>query len=179
MRRSKMLFCLNTEFNVNFLKVNNMRVKLFLFFHFFAISIMANEVRTHLVVWAKDSIRVAYALSEMPKVTFSETDLLITTEKVEVKYALDKMTHFTYEYTPPVGVTNLQTDELLFKIDGESLLFPDLKANSSIFIYTVNGALVFKKIVQEEGEYSFPLSYLNSGVYLISVNGLTYKIVKK
>lgn len=156
-----------------------MRIKLFLFFSFFAFSIMANEVRTHLVVWAKDGTRVAYALFEKPRVTFSETELLITSEKVEVKYALDKMTHFTYEYTPPVGVTNLQTDELLFKIDGESLLFLDLKANSSIFIYTVNGALVFKKIVQEEGEYSFPLSYLNSGVYLISVNGLTYKIVKK
>lgn len=156
-----------------------MRIKLFLFFSFFAFSIMANEVRTHLVVWAKDGTRVAYALFEKPRVTFSETELLITSEKVEVKYALDKMAYFTYEYIPSVGITNLLTDESLFTIDGESLLFPALQANSSVYIYTVNGALVFKKIIQEEGEYSFPLSDLSTGVYLVSVNGLTYKIVKK
>ncbi len=156
-----------------------MRIKLFLFFSFFAFSIMANEVRTHLVVCAKDSTKVAYALAEEPKVTFTETDLVIKTKNIEVNYVLENMARFTYEYRPSVGITNLKSDELLFCLDGEFLLFPTLQANSSVYIYTVNGALVFKKTVQEEGEYSFPISDLSSGVYLVSVNGLIYKIVKR
>ena len=134
---------------------------------------------TNLVVWAKDGTKVAYALAEKPKVTFTETDLVITTNGVEVNYSLEKMARFTYEHGDLNAITNLQTDETPFKIDGESLLFPALKANSTVSVYALNGTLIFKKTVRQNGEYAFPLSNLNAGVYMVNADGLTYKIVKK
>lgn len=134
---------------------------------------------THLVVWAKDGTKKAYALAEKPKVTFTETELVITTKGVEVDYPLENMARFTYEDDSPDAITNLQTDELSFKLDGESLLFPALKANSTVSVYTLKGTLVFKKTVCQNGEYAFPLSNLNAGVYMVNVNGLTYKIMKR
>ena len=145
----------------------------------FSLSAMADEPKTQLVVWAKDGTQVAYALAEKPKVTFTETDLVITANGVEVNYTLENMARFTYEDNTSTGITNLQTDESTFKLDGESLLFPALKANSTVSVYSLNGTLVFKKNVCQNGEYAFPLSNLNAGVYMVNVNGLTYKIVKR
>ena len=132
-----------------------------------------------MVIWTKDGTPIAYALAENPKVIFTETNLIITSKGVEVIYALDKMARFTYEYDEETFIKNLQTNEVTFKIKDESLLFPALKAHSTVSIYSISGTLVFKKTVQTAGEYSFPLSSLTAGTYLVTANGVTYKIVKK
>lgn len=145
----------------------------------FCLSAMADEPKTQLIVWAKDGTQVAYALAEKPKVTFTENDLVITANGVEVNYNLENMARFTYGNNTSTTITNLQTDESTFTLNGESLLFPALKANSTVSVYSLNGTLVFKKTVRQNGEYAFPLSNLNTGVYMVNVNGLTYKIVKR
>lgn len=139
----------------------------------------AESYPTNLVVWTKDGTKVAYALRERPKITFTGTDLVITTQAIEVNYPLVNMARFTYEAAQPDAITNLQTDESPFVMKGESLLFPSLKANSTIFVYATNGMLVFKKTVVQAGEYGLPLSALKAGLYMVNVNGITYKIVKR
>lgn len=157
-----------------------MKSKLLLFLLLgFSIFAWAENNPTNLVVWAKDGTKVAYALAEKPKVTFTETDLVITSNGIEVNYNLENMARFTYEDNTATAITNLQTNESPFKLTGESLLFPALKENSTVSVYSLNGTLVFKKTVRQNGEYAFPLSNLNAGVYMVNVNGLTYKIVKK
>lgn len=157
-----------------------MKAKLLvLLLSFTCLSAMADEPKTQLVVWAKDGTKVAYALAEKPKVTFTETDLVIKAKGVEVNYSLENMVCFTYESNENTAIRNLKTDEVSFKLDGESLLFPSLSASSTVSLYSLNGTLVFNKTVQTAGEYSFPLSGLNAGVYVVSINSLTYKIVKR
>ena len=151
-------------------------LSLFLCFRLIA---KAEDNPTSLVVWAKDGTKVAYALAEKPKITFTETDLIIIAKGVEVSYALGNMARFTYESNDETSIVNLQSNEPTFELSGESLLFPVLKVNSTVSIYTPNGTLVFKKTVRLDGEYAFPLSNLNAGVYMVNVNGLTYKIVKR
>ena len=161
------------------IKLKTMKKLLSILLLCFCISVMAEETKTHLVVWAKDGTKVAYALDEKPKVTFTETDLVISAKGVEVNYALDNMDRFTYESEEHSAIRNLKTGEMSFKLDGESLLFLNLSANSTISLHTLNGTSVFSKTVSMSGEYSFPLSNLNTGVYLVTVNGLTYKIMKR
>ena len=157
-----------------------MKAKLLMLLSLFTVfSAAADEPKTQLVVWAKDGSYVAYALAEEPKVTFTDTDLVITANSVEVSYSLVNMARFTYETNENAAVKNIKTDEILFKLDSESLLFPALSANSTVQLCTLNGTLVFKKTIQSFGAYSFPLTYLNAGVYMVTVNGITYKIVKK
>ena len=132
-----------------------------------------------LVVWAKDGSKVAFALSKKPKITFTETDLQITGQNIDVTYALDDMARFTYEKVDVSAMKDIQTEKEVFRLTGESLLFPALKANSTVSVYSLNGTLIFSKTVQAAGEYSFPISNLNTGVYTVTVNGLTYKIVKR
>ena len=155
------------------------RLFLLLLMPLFSMMAVADEAINSLVVWAKDGTKVAYALADKPKVTFTGTDLVITSNGIEVNYALENMSRFTYENSTSTGVTNLKNGETSLKLDKESLQFPSLKANSTLTVYSANGTLVFKQIVRKDGEYSFPISNLNTGVYMVNVNGLTYKIVKR
>lgn len=156
-----------------------MKILLLLLLPLFSIVAVAEETVEKLVVWAKDGTKVAFALAEKPTITFEESDMIITSNGVEVKYALENMARFTYEKSSTTGITNLNNGESSFKLDGESILFPSLKANSTVSVYTVNGTLVLQETVHSDGEYSFPILSLNTGVYIVNVNGLTYKIVKR
>ncbi|MBQ6062976.1 MAG: T9SS type A sorting domain-containing protein [Prevotella sp.] len=137
----------------------------------------ADGAKTQLVVWTKDGVHVAFALDERPQVTFTETELVITTKEAH-HYALENMAKFTYEQIPD-GIKSLLADDAAFTLDGESLLFPSLKAGSTVSLTSLNGTSIFKKTVKSDGEYAFPLVHLNDGVYLVTVNGLTFKIVKR
>lgn len=156
-------------------------MKKLLLLSFLCVSMVAKaeDIPTNLVVWAKDGSKVAYALADEPKVTFTETNFVISSKGIEVNYAIDKMARFTYETNEQTAIRNIKTGNTSFGPDGEFLLFPSLKANSTLTIYSANGNVVFKKMIREEGEYALPLSNLSKGIYIVDVNGLTYKIMKK
>lgn len=141
---------------------------------------LSAKAEMQLVVWSKDGGKVAFALSEEPKVTFNENSLMINSNTVSVSYQLEDMAKFTYEDSEAQGIRNLENDKASsFKYDGEMLIFPSLKTGSSVFIHSLNGSLVFSRTIETAGEYSFPLSQLGAGVYMVTVDGLTYKIVRK
>lgn len=138
------------------------------------------QAETNLVVWKKDGSKVAFALTEKPKVTFNENSLMINTTTVSVSYDLEDMAKFTYEDPGEEGIRNIENDkESSFKFDGEMLLFPSLKAGSKVAIHNLGGVLVFARTIEAAGDYSFPISHLDKGVYVVSVDGLTYRIVKR
>jgi hypothetical protein len=138
------------------------------------------NAETSLVIWKKDGSKVAFALAEKPEVTFADKSMMINSTTVSVSYDLKDMAKFTYEDTEAEGIRNIENDKVSsFKFDGEMLLFPSLKAGSSVLIHSLNGTLVFSRTVQQAGKYSFPLSHLAKGVYVVSVDCLTFKIVKK
>ncbi len=147
---------------------------LLLLFPFYAI---ANSP-IKLIIWAKDGTRVAYALTEEPKVKFTENSMVISTTKVEVDYPLHSMERFTYgdEVTT---ITDISTDKFSFKWDGKSLLFSALRPNSTVCIYSLSGMLLIRKTIQQGGEYICPIDDLANGVYMIKVNNITYKFSKR
>ena len=150
---------------------------LFLFLLCFGLTLKAE---TNLVVWKKDGSKVAFALTEKPIVTFSETSLMINSATVSVTYDLEDMAKFTYEDSESQSIRNIENDkESSFKFDGEMLLFSSLKAGSKVAIHNLGGVLVFSRTIEVAGDYSFPISHLDKGVYVVSVDGLTYKIVKR
>lgn len=132
----------------------------------------------NLAVCTKDGSKVLYALEEKPKITFTDTELVITTKGVEIVYALSDMNLLIYENGETTGITNLY-DDASFKLDGNAIVFSKLKAKDIVSLYSINGTLVFKKMVSQDGEYAVSLNDIETGVYIIKVNGLTYKFVKK
>lgn len=135
----------------------------------------------NLIMWAKDGSKIAtYALAERPKVTFNENRFAVECTGVEIEYyELGELARFTYEKDSETAVRNVLKDSPVFKMNRDSILFSSLKEHSTISIYSINGSLVLRKTLQQAGEYTLPISNLTAGVYMINVNGSTFKIVKK
>lgn len=140
---------------------------------------LSAEEKTMLVVWAKDSVKVAYALNEKPKISFTDTTLVISVKDAEVSYPLEDMLRFTYGDASEANILDIHAGESLFLLDGNSLLFPSLAVGTTVSLHALDGTLFFTKSVSTAGYYAFPLSALSSGVYMVNVNGVTYKIVKR
>ena len=154
-----------------------MKTKLLLLLLLCSFLMRINAKETQLIVWAKNGEKVAFLLSENPKITFSETDIIITSKDMIVTYSLENMLRFTYENEINTSVINVNDN--LLKFDGEVLLFPNLKVNSNIAVYTLVGKVVFSKTTDVNGDFLLPVSYLEAGVYIVNVNGIIYKILKK
>lgn len=150
-----------------------------LFLALSCLDIAAGGASSVLMVWAKDGTKVAFALAEKPTVTFDAANLLISSGGVSVSYPLENMARFTYGSGEPTDIKGAEADRASFKVNGETLLFPALKANSTVSVYSLNGTLVLKKTTGADGECAIPLSGMASGVYVITVNGLSYKISKR
>lgn len=133
-----------------------------------------------LVVWAKDNTKVSYLLEDSPKISFTNEYLVITTNSVEVDYELSQMARITYENIDVSSIVNIKGESVNpFNFNGESLLFPSSDVDISVRVYTTDGKLVLERNVNKGENLAVPLNSFNSGIYLVHVNGITYKIVKR
>ena len=71
------------------------------------------------------------------------------------------------------------TTDYSVEFSGDVIVFHNLKAGSNISIFAANGILMMNKTLANDGDYTYNLSNLSQGVYVVNVNGKTYKIVKK
>lgn len=143
--------------------------------------LLLSAEKTHLVITAKDGTQVAFALQEQPKVTFVESELQLKTTNLDVSYSLVNMVNFKYEKRDiiPSSVINLQGQESVYLLEEDYIVFPFLAKDTEVSLYTINGIMIFSKKVNQSGEYLFPLSHLRSAIYVLKVNDLTYKIIKR
>ncbi len=153
---------------------------LLLFVSAFCLSSMAETNPTHLVVWAKDGTKVSYLLNESPKVTFSDYNLVIKTDGVEVNYELSQMLRLTYENDEFTKIVNVEGKmENPFTFNGETLMFEASDTELSVRIVSSDGILVLSREVKKGNTLAVPVSRLANGYYVVKVNGITYKILKK
>ena len=138
------------------------------------------EAYEHLVIVATDGTNVTYCLKQKPKVTFSATDIMVANNGLEIVYPLAQTARFEYEITDDnsEGI-DVVTQEQLVGFTDDALVFKRLNDNTVISIYTMSGQTVLSRTISTSGEYMLPVDFLSEGVYLVNINSLTYKIVKK
>lgn len=139
-----------------------------------------DSVATSLIVHTKDGSQVAFLLSERPKVSFSDGYLLITSSEADATYPLSDVLMFTFEEieSEATGLSLLPADETSFALEGGAIVVTGLKEGSTAKVYTIGGIMIHSEKV-DGGTWTYSLSSLSSGVYIISINGKTFKIAKK
>ena len=139
----------------------------------------AKEV-AHLTIYAKDGTKVSYTLKKQPSVRFTATEIIVASEETTIIYTTDKVGKFVYEsFEEHLGLVNLSNNEKIFRITDDAIVFPHLNKDSQVEMYTPEGKIVFHKNIPLAGEYMFPLTNVAKGVYLVKVNGLIYKVIRK
>lgn len=145
----------------------------------FAFNASAAGTDWKLQLFDREGTRIGiFSCDYNPNVTFTDDQVIVTTDLADVYYySLPNMWMFTYD--KGTAITDIAADRNAMQFDGNVIIFPALKAGTDIAVYAANGSLVMNKKAATAGDYTFSLSELNQGVYMINVNGKTYKIVKK
>ncbi len=155
------------------------KIKLAILFSCIHLIALAGEVKSALVIWTKDGNKVVYALAEKPKITFSDKEILLMTPDINVSFPLSNLNRFTFLNSDEVAITNIINDDPVINMDKDQLVFQSLKENSIVAIWSLNGTEILRKTVHKTGCYSFYIGNLPNGVYIVSLNGLNYKLIKK
>ena len=131
-----------------------------------------------LQILLSDGQVVSINLNEEPRTTYKDGNLVITTTKNTITYPLEQVKKFTYS-SIATGIEASHQLGVAFSKDGETLTFTGLKPNTKVTLYNVSGQLLktidskdSKKVVVSASQFPF-------GVYVVKVNGGTYKIMKR
>ena len=139
---------------------------------------LANAQTQQLVVWMDNGDKVLFDLEERPKTIFVANEIVITTDNISVKYPLSKVMRYTYVVSP-TSISNTQDEEIKISQRSNVLTFENLKQNTVINVYALDGTLLDTKNASHEKPVNISLANFPKGVYLIKVGETTYKIMKR
>ncbi len=149
----------------------------------FNVASAKSECKWALELWTVNDVVPVNTLSFSdfePNVTFSDGQLVITTKYFDVVfYDLSDIRKITYKYDEGSGINDIIADKSLMQFVGNDIVFTTLKAGDRICVYAANGTQVMNKVVAGNGETLLSVSGLSQGIYMINVNGKTFKILKK
>lgn len=152
-----------------------------LIFLLFAVLILAKSQSLYLKT--KDGSIITKSLATLERFAFSNDNLLINYLSGPVEtYSLSNISKLSFKS----AVTGV--DELSLSGTAIMKVYPNPvsdiiyiqnapERSYQISVYRINGSLIYNTKMNS-GEKSIDVSFLQSGLYLLNVNGLTFKFVK-
>ena len=110
---------------------------------------LANAQTQQLVVWMDNGDKVLFDLEERPKTIFVANEIVITTDNISVKYPLSKVMRYTYVVSP-TSISNTQDEEIKISQRSNVLTFENLKQDTVINVYALDGTLLDTKNASTE-----------------------------
>ncbi|MCR5066029.1 MAG: hypothetical protein K6A67_09730 [Bacteroidales bacterium] len=135
-----------------------------------------NSADSCLVVWHKDGAKVMFKLEETPKITYVNDSVVIQSSTV-VQYAFQDIRKISFEKFVPSSIpeTRIQNN-IPFRSDGQHITFLPANRDIHVRVITLNGTVVKEFVVRKHEPISFTLRSYPAKLYLMNVDGVTYKI---
>ncbi len=152
-------------------------VTLILYLTGFFIPINAEDIY-YFVIWTTDDAKISYEFKHHPKVIPNNDVLILSTIHTTVEYQASQIHKFTLEKTTVNTVdvnTNKRKNDILRNDD---ILTIQGHLGENIEIYSIGGVLMDTKKINDD-KFQISLSNYASGIYIIRINKLTIKFIKK
>ena len=133
-----------------------------------------------LTIHQKDGQQFSFGFEEKPLVTFTETDLVVKTTKVELRYELLNVSKFTFdEKSIDDAVISVVNNKTSITLDEYTVCISEAKADIVVRLIASNGQILKSYKTDSDGSVTFSISELPEGTYIIASESLTCKIIKK
>lgn len=136
------------------------------------------------VLWTFSGEQIVYSFVERPKVTQTGESLIVNTANTVIEYAKTDVWKFTLaDLSVDVGIGGI--DEILkdkvgeISQQGNTLILSGFNADSDVRVFTVSGQVVKADRINDDGTLIIDMSQLNTGIYIVSTECITYKIIKR
>ena len=143
-----------------------------------ALDTIAKAEPKMLVVTAMDGTTTKYLLDGMPQVRIEKPYLIISSGMASVSLPLENLQHMHYEKATDDATAIGEIKVFDEKGGSERIDFSNLPADASVSIFTLDGKQLYSVRPGQGKNLSLPLGSLQSGIYLVKVNDVTYKIQK-
>ena len=140
-------------------------MKKIILFALLALGCAAGHAQNTLHIWQQTGEVVSYDFLEKPRITYADTNLILTTTKVQVEFPLSSVRKFTFN--------DVMIDDAIGTVRAT------LKDEGPLSIYTLGGVLVKTVPAEASGRHTYSLDELPAGVYVVKSKTTSYKVVKR
>ena len=133
-----------------------------------------------LTIHQKDGQQFSFGFDEKPVISFTDTELVLKTTGTELQYALASLAKFTFA-DAATGVDAVKEDlnGPIFTLQNYAVSITGSKSGINVKVISNDGKPVASYKTDEDGNVSFSISELPSGIYIINSENLTFKVLKK
>lgn len=134
-----------------------------------------------LTIHQKDGQQFSFGFEEKPVVSFSETTLMLKTDRTEVQYPLSLINFFTFDERKPDALEGVEDSrqQPLVSLGSQFLRISGARADIPVRLTSVDGKVLRTARTDAGGSLTLSLADLPEGVYIVSSTSLTCKILKK
>lgn len=156
------------------------RLSIFVLAVFFSYMCLCAK-KNKLIVHYCDGVTTGINLSDNPVIRYHENLIdIICAQSIVVEIPEEDLKYFLYEDEAAcIETIDLSNTRLHSMIKGESLHITGLKAGTRVAVNTLSGIKLAELNVNEDGDYIIPFPNFSDRIFLVTINGHTYKIVKK
>lgn len=138
---------------------------------------LQTAAQTTLHVWKADGTTTDIRLYTRPLVTFEGDKVVITSPVATFTYDAREVLRFTYSGTETA--VRRPKGDASYRQEGKLLIFDAKVKSSEIHLFSEDGKRLPTRVQNVHGRPTLSLSTLAAGVYVLSVNGQTSKILKR
>ena len=142
-----------------------------------------SELKYCFVVWLHDGGKVSLPLDERPVVTYSDGNIVVSTSNSGGEYAHAAVRKFTIEEellqdseTTDVAVAERDAQ---WQSLGDVMRFSTCTPGERVAVYNATGQLVAQYAISSDGTLQIPLLQFEEGIYIVKIQSITYKFIKK
>ena len=136
-----------------------------------------------MIVHLKNGLVAEFLFKYEPVITFTDTDIVLTTSMGSITYPLANLTKFTFSKKdlPTTEVEEIEEDvrKVTFSIDEYTINIDGAKADEAVYVIASDGKVLDAYKTDKEGSLSFSIADLPDGTYIIRSEEITFKILKK
>lgn len=158
-------------------------LQVFLFVNIQAIGATGTtESRYYFTLWLRTGETIEYLYNEHPRVIPSEEFLIIYSTQGTMLYAQKDVHKFTTRRKTDEETTSIEhslNKDTKFIQSGDLVHLSCFRPESIVRIFSVNGKLLQTNSISYDGTLTLDISNLNRGIFVISTDGITFKILKK
>lgn len=133
-----------------------------------------------LTIHQKDGKQFSFGFDEKPVITYTDTDLLLKITKTEVQYPLASLLKFTFiDSETSVDPIEENKAEARLQLDNYVVSITGAKPQVPVSVIGSDGKTVNSYKTDSDGNVTFSIADLPQGLYVINLENLICKILKK
>ena len=156
-----------------------MRKIVFVLFLLLAAVLCVSAVEQNVVaVYQLDGQKALFAFADQPEVTYTATDLVLTTTKTSVQYPIAQLKKLQFETADiEEGIEEVLIEDKRFSFRDGSIVIEGGEPNSLVNIYSVSGALAAQYRLDGNGDAVIPTQGLSGQAYIFANGSITFKFI--